>query len=41
MEHVGPPSGVRTGRARPRCTEGTHFCGVPVWRTFPEVERVI
>jgi thymidylate synthase ThyX len=41
MEHVGPPCVVRNGRARPRCTEGTHFCGVPVWRTFPEVERVI
>jgi thymidylate synthase ThyX len=41
MEHVGPPCVVRNGRARPRCTEGTHFCGVPVWRTFPEVERDI
>jgi len=41
MEHVGPPCFVRNGRARPRCTEGSHFCGVPVWRSFPEVERVI
>jgi thymidylate synthase ThyX len=41
MEHVGPPCVVRNGLARPRCTEGTHFCGVPVWRSFPEVERVI
>jgi thymidylate synthase ThyX len=41
MEHVGPPCVVRNGRARPRCTEGSHFCGVPVWRSFPEVERVI
>jgi thymidylate synthase ThyX len=41
MQHVGPPCVVRNGLARPRCTEGSHFCGVPVWRSFPEVERVI
>jgi thymidylate synthase ThyX len=41
VAHVGPPCAVRTGRARPRCTEGSHFCGVPVWRTFPDTERVI
>ena len=41
VEHVGPPCFVRSGRVRPRCTEGTHFCGIPVWRTFPEVERRI
>jgi thymidylate synthase ThyX len=41
MEHVGPPCSVRSGRARPRCTEGSHFCGVPVWRSFPDVERRI
>ncbi len=41
MEHVGPPCYVRTGLARPRCTEGSHFCGVPVWRSFPETERAI
>jgi thymidylate synthase ThyX len=39
--HVGPPCSVRTGLVQPRCTEGTHFCGVPVWRTFPDVERRI
>ena len=39
--HVGPPCFVRSGRIRPRCTEGSHFCGIPVWRTFPEVERRI
>ena len=39
MEHVGPPCFVRTGHARPRCTEGSHFCGVPVWRSFPEIQR--
>ena len=38
-EHIGPPCFVRSGNARPRCTEGSHFCGVPVWRSFPETER--
>ncbi|MEM7410089.1 MAG: FAD-dependent thymidylate synthase [Myxococcota bacterium] len=41
MDHVGPPCVVRNGHARPRCTEGSHFCGVPVWRDFPNVERVL
>jgi len=41
MEHVGPPCVVRNRRARPRCTEGSHFCGIPVWRSFPDVERVL
>ena len=41
MHHVGPPCFVRDGLARPRCTEGSHFCGVPVWRSFPDVERRI
>ena len=41
VEHVGPPCFVRDGLARPRCTEGSHFCGVPVWRSFPDVERVL
>jgi len=36
VEHVGPPCFVRTGLARPRCTEGSHFCGIPVRRSFPE-----
>jgi len=40
-QHLGPPCVVRTGLARPRCTEGTHFCGVPVWRSFPDIERDI
>lgn len=40
-QHVGPPCFVRNGIVRPRCTEGSHFCGVPVWRTFPVVERSI
>ncbi len=40
--HLGPPCvlrNVRSGLARPRCTEGSHFCGVPVWRSFPNAER--
>ena len=41
VRHVGPPCFVRNGLARPRCTEGSHFCGVPVWRSFPHVERRI
>jgi thymidylate synthase ThyX len=41
MEHVGPPCVVRNGRVSPRCTEGSHFCGVPVWRSFPDLERRI
>jgi thymidylate synthase ThyX len=41
VEHVGPPCFVRTGLARPRCTEGSHFCGIPVWRSFPETRRVL
>jgi thymidylate synthase ThyX len=41
VERVGPPCFVRSGLVRPRCTEGSHFCGVPVWRSFPEVERAI
>jgi thymidylate synthase ThyX len=41
VRHVGPPCVVRSGLVRPRCTEGTHFCGVPVWRSFPDVERRI
>jgi thymidylate synthase ThyX len=41
LNHVGPPCVVRDGLIRPRCTEGSHFCGVPVWRTFPAVQRTI
>jgi thymidylate synthase ThyX len=37
--HLGPPCVVRNGLISPRCTEGTHFCGVPVWLNFPDVER--
>ena len=41
VRHVGPPCTVRNGLVRPRCTEGSHFCGVPVWRSFPNIERRI
>ena len=39
--YMGPPCVIRAGRVTPTCTEGAHFCGVPVWRSFPEVERRI
>lgn len=39
--HMGPPCVLRAGRTTPTCTEGEHFCGVPVWRSFPKVERRI
>jgi len=41
VRHVGPPCFVRNHRVHPRCTEGTHFCGIPVWRRFPETQRRI
>ena len=37
--YIGPPCVVRNGLASPRCTEGTHFCGIPVWRDFPAAVR--
>jgi thymidylate synthase ThyX len=37
--HMGPPCVLRHGRTTPTCTEGEHFCGVPVWRSFPNVTR--
>jgi thymidylate synthase ThyX len=37
--HMGPPCVLRYSRITPTCTEGEHFCGVPVWRSFPEVRR--
>ena len=30
---------LRNRIVSPRCTEGTHFCGVPVWKDFPAVVR--
>jgi thymidylate synthase ThyX len=37
--YIGPPCVIRNGLVSPRCTEGTHFCGVPVWRDFPHAVR--
>jgi thymidylate synthase ThyX len=37
--HIGPPCVIRNGLVSPRCTEGSHFCGVPVWRDFPNAVR--
>ena len=37
--HIGPPCFIRHGLAYPVCTEGSHFCGVKVWESFPAVER--
>jgi thymidylate synthase ThyX len=37
--HIGPPCVVRNGLISPRCTEGNHFCGVPVWNSFPAAVR--
>jgi len=37
--YLGPPCVVRNGLISPRCTEGSHFCGVPVWRDFPNAVR--
>ena len=41
MAFMGPPCVLRAGRATPVCSEGAHFCGIPVWRTFPDVTRRI
>ncbi len=41
MRWVGPPCYIRAGIASPICTEGSHFCGVKVWETFPALERRI
>jgi hypothetical protein len=38
---MGPPCVLRHGRIAPTCTEGEHFCGIPVWRSFPDVVRPI
>ena len=36
---LGPPCVLRNKVVAPRCTEGTHFCGVPVWNSFPAAVR--
>jgi thymidylate synthase ThyX len=38
-KHMGPPCVLRRGRITPTCTEGEHFCGIPVWRDFPNITR--
>ncbi|MBI1956338.1 MAG: hypothetical protein HYS38_08090, partial [Acidobacteria bacterium] len=37
--YIGPPCFIRHDLAYPVCTEGSHFCGVKVWESFPGVER--
>jgi thymidylate synthase ThyX len=39
VRHMGPPCVIRHGLITPTCTEGEHFCGVPVWRSFPNLKR--
>ncbi|HTZ73761.1 MAG TPA: FAD-dependent thymidylate synthase [Candidatus Aquilonibacter sp.] len=39
--YVGPPCHLRAGISTPICTEGSHFCGVKVWLSFPNIERRI
>jgi thymidylate synthase ThyX len=39
--YVGPPCHLRAGVSTPICTEGSHFCGVKVWLSFPNVQRRI
>ena len=39
--YVGPPCHLRAGISTPICTEGSHFCGVKVWLSFPNVARRI
>jgi thymidylate synthase ThyX len=36
---LGPPCVLRNRVVSPRCTEGSHFCGVPVWNSFPDAVR--
>jgi thymidylate synthase ThyX len=39
--YIGPPCYLRAGISTPICTEGSHFCGVKVWLSFPNVQRRI
>ncbi|MFQ5723997.1 MAG: FAD-dependent thymidylate synthase, partial [Terriglobia bacterium] len=41
MRYVGPPCYLRAGIASPICTEGSHFCGLKVWESFPAITRRI
>lgn len=38
-QHIGPPCFVRAGRTTPICTEGGHYCGIPVWQDWPNLSR--
>jgi flavin-dependent thymidylate synthase len=37
--YLGPPCYLRAGIAAPICTEGSHFCGIKVWESFPVITR--
>ncbi len=39
--YIGPPCHLRAGISTPICTEGSHFCGVKVWLSFPNITRRI
>jgi len=39
--YIGPPCHLRAGITSPICTEGSHFCGIKVWRDFPHIQRRI
>ena len=39
VRYIGPPCVIRHGITQPVCTEGSHFCGIKVWETFPAVQR--
>ncbi len=39
--YIGPPCHLRASISTPICTEGSHFCGVKVWLSFPNVQRRI
>ena len=41
VRHVGPPCVLRRDLVKPYCTEGKRFCGVPVWKQWPDVARRI
>jgi thymidylate synthase ThyX len=40
-KYIGPPCYLRANISTPICTEGSHFCGVKVWNSFPDIQRRI
>lgn len=38
---IGPPCVIRNGVVTPKCTEGDKFCGVTVWKQFPNIQRLL